>query len=98
MPQGEDALEPDGADVQAVQQGVPRGYGGPDATPHREVPPRRYLRGAPPRLPVQDLHGAGEVGTVQSLTDIPTPFMTQILTIWLFQLFNMQATKFSGGY
>ena len=62
MPQGEDAVEPDGTDVQAVQQGVPRGDGGPDATPHREVPPRRYLRGAPPRLPVQDMHGAREVG------------------------------------
>ena len=63
MPQGEDALEPDCADVQAVQQGVPRGDGGPDAAPHREVPPRGHLRGAPPRLPVQDLHGAGKVGS-----------------------------------
>ena len=82
----------------APPQGVPRCDGGPDAAAHREVAPRSHLRGAPPRLPVQDLHGAGEVGTVQSFTDIPTPFMTQILTIWLFQLFNMQATKFSGGY
>ena len=61
MPEGEDAVEPGGADVQAVQQGVPRRHRRPDAPPHREVAPRSHLRGAPPRLPVQDLHGAGEV-------------------------------------
>lgn len=79
MPQGEDAVEPDGTDVQAVQQGVPRGDGGPDATPHREVPPRRYLRGAPPRLPVQDMHGAREVGVASG----QDPFTKDKVQIYL---------------